>query len=138
MIPQLGAPLGLVVASGLFAYVIANLSTDDFFSWGWRYPFFVAFAINVGALFARLRIVMTVEYGKQFENRDLEPTPIIETLRMEGRNIIAGAFAPLASFALFHMVTVFPLSWIFLFTSQPPARFLTIELIGAEIGRAHV
>src|SRR3546814_1327489 len=73
MIPQLGAPLGLVVASGLFAYFIANLSTDDFFSWGWRYPFSVAFAINVVALFARLRIVMTVEYGKQFENRDLEP-----------------------------------------------------------------
>lgn len=134
MIPQLGAPLGLVVASGLFAYFIANLSTDDFFSWGWRYPFFVAFAINVVALFARLRIVMTAEYGKQFENRDLEPTPIIETVRMEGRNIIAGAFAPLASFALFHMVTVFPLSWIFLFTSQPPARFLTIELIGAAVG----
>ena len=134
MIPQLGAPLGLVVASGLFAYFIANLSADDFFSWGWRYPFFVAFAINVVALFARLRIVMTAEYSKQFENRDLEPTPVVETVRMEGRNIIAGAFAPLASFALFHMVTVFPLSWIFLFTRQPPARFLTIELIGGAVG----
>src|SRR3546814_4321757 len=92
MIPQLGAPLGLVVASGLFAYFIANLSPDDFFSWGWSYPFFVAFAINVVALFARLRTVMTAEYGKQFEHRALEPTPLIATLRMEGRNIIAASF----------------------------------------------
>src|SRR3546814_15219230 len=105
MIPQLGAPLGLVVASGLFAYFIANLSTDDFFSWGWRYPFFVAFAINVVALFARLRIVMTVEYGKQFENRHLAPPPIIDTHRMEGRNLISGAFAPLPTFPPFPMVT---------------------------------
>jgi MFS family permease len=134
MVPQLGAPLGLVVASGLFAYFIANLSAEDFFSWGWRYPFFVAFAINVVALFARLRIVTTAEYGKQFESRDLEPTRIRDTVRAEGRNIIAGAFAPLASFALFHMVTVFPLSWIFLYTNQPPARFLSIELIGAVVG----
>ncbi|HWU00543.1 MAG TPA: MFS transporter [Terriglobales bacterium] len=134
MVPQLGAPLGLVVASALFAFFISKLSAEDFFDWGWRYPFFVAFAINVVALFARLRIVVTPEYQKQFENRDLEPTPILETLDAEGRNIITGAFAPLASFALFHMVTVFPLSWIFLYTQQPPTRFLVIEMIGAAWG----
>ena len=81
MIPQLGAPLGLMVASGLFAYFVANLSADDFFDWGWRYAFFVAFAINVVALFARLRIVVTPEYERQFESRDLEPAPVIETVQ---------------------------------------------------------
>src|SRR6186713_1318613 len=40
MVPQLGAPLGLIVASALFAYFAGNLSADDFFDWGWRYPFF--------------------------------------------------------------------------------------------------
>ena len=134
MIPQLGAPLGLMVASGLFAYFIVNLTTEDFFDWGWRYPFFVAFAINVVALFARLRIVATPEYAKQFESRELVPTRIRETVQHEGRNIIIGAFAPLASFALFHMVTVFPLSWVYLFTSQSAQRFLIIEVIGAGVG----
>lgn len=134
MIPQLGAPLGLMVASGLFAYFVANLSAQDFFDWGWRYPFFVAFAINVVALFARLRLVVTPEYQKQFESRELEPARVGATVRAEGGNIIIGAFAPLASFALFHMVTVFPLSWIFLFTRQPPARFLMIQLLSAAVG----
>ena len=58
MIPQLGAPLGLMVASGLFAFFVGLLSPTDFLEWGWRFPFFVAFAINVVALFARLRIVV--------------------------------------------------------------------------------
>jgi MFS family permease len=138
MVPQLGAPLGLMIASGLFAYFVANLSADDFFNWGWRYPFFVAFAINVVALFARLRIVVTPAYTKQFESRELEPAPVLETVRAEGRHIAIGAFTPAASFALFHMVTVFPLSWVFLFTRQPPARFLVIELIGAAIGVAAI
>ncbi len=134
MIPQLGAPLGLIVASALFAFLVSALSAADFLDWGWRYPFFVAFAINVVALFARLRIVSTPDYAELYESRELQPSPVLETLRTQGRNIVIGAFAPLASFALFHMVTVFPLSYIFLYTKENPARFLVIEIIGAAVG----
>lgn len=138
MIPQLGAMLGLMVASALFAYFVHMLSAEDFFSWGWRYPFFVAFAINVVALFARLRMVSSDEYMEQLKTRELQPKEVVETLRKEGRNIIAGAFVPLASFALFHMVTVFPLSWVFLFTTENPAQFLMIELMAATLGLAAI
>ncbi len=138
MIPQLGAPRGLMVASLLFAYFLANLSPADFLEWGWRYPFFVAFAINVVALFARLRIVVTPEYAQRFETQDLEPAATIETVRATGRNIVIGAFAPLASFALFHLVTVFPLSWVYLFTPETPVRFLIIQTIGAAVGVAAI
>ena len=62
MIPQLGAPFGFLLASGLFAYFILNLTDEDFLSWGWRFPFYVAFTINVVALFARLRLVVTDEF----------------------------------------------------------------------------
>ncbi len=134
MMPQLGAPLALMVAAGLFAFFLNTLSTADFLDWGWRYPFFVAFAINVVALFARLRIVVTHEFERLFESRELQPSPVVETVRSEGRNIVIGAFAPMASFALFHMVTVFPLSWIALYTDQPLERFLMIEVIGAFVG----
>lgn len=134
MVPQLGAPLGLIVASALFAFFYATLSNAEFLAWGWRYPFFVAFALNVVALFARLRMVVTPDYTRLFENRELQPTPVLETVRQEGRNIIIGAFAPLASFALFHMVTVFPLSWIHLRTNAGIVQFLTIEIVSAMFG----
>ena len=134
MIPQLGAPLGLIVASLLFMFLIATLPAEDFLAWGWRYPFFVAFAINVVALFARLRIVVTPEYAELFENRALEPAPLLETVRSEWKTIVIGTFAPLASFAMFHMVTVYPLSWVFLFTDESPVRFLVIEAIAAVVG----
>lgn len=138
MIPQLGAPAGLIVASALFAFFVGNLSSEDFFAWGWRYPFFVAFAINVVALFARLRIVSTSEYSELFLNRELQPARVRDTLQAEGRNVLTGAFAPLASFALFHMVTVFPLSWVFLFTSEGIARFLVIQTIAGFFGLAAI
>lgn len=134
MVPQLGAPIGLIVASALFAYFLTKLSASDFMDWGWRYPFFVAFAINVVALFARLRIVVTPTFQAAFETLELHPTPVTKAVREEGGSIVIGAFAPLASFAMFHMVTVFPLSWVFLYTDEAPSRFLMIELIGAVFG----
>ena len=134
MIPQLGAPIGLAVAVALFAYFLAVLSSEDFLSWGWRYPFFVALAINVVALFARLRIVATPEYGRLFENQELQPSPPFETVFKHWRTIALGALAPLASFALFHIVTVFPLSWVTLTAREEPVRFLIIELVGAGVG----
>ncbi len=138
MIPQLGAPLGLMMASALFAYFISRLSPADFLDWGWRYPFFVAFAINVVALFARLRIVVAPEYTQSFESRYLKPEPVARTLRTEGVNVIIGTFAPLASLALFHMVTVFPLSWVYIFTQQDTSRFLVIQIVAAAFGVAAI
>jgi len=134
MIPQLGAPLGLLIASALFVYFLLLLSPQDFLSWGWRYPFIVALAVNVVALFARLRLVATPEFQRLFETRDLQPSPPFGTLFKEWRAIALGAFAPLASFALFHLVTVFPLSWVKLHTEPEPIRFLAIEMISAVVG----
>jgi len=134
MIPQLGAPLGLIVAALLFAFFTASLDGADFLDWGWRYPFFVAFAINVVALFARLRIVESPSFERLYQTRDLMAERPLRTLARAWRTIVMGAFAPLASFALFHMVTVFPLSWVFLFTPESPTRFLVIEAGAATTG----
>lgn len=133
MIPQLGAPLGLFVATALFAYFLTGLSREDFLSWGWRYPFFVVLAINVVALFARLRLVATPEFQRLFDNRELQPSPAFRTMFIEWRTIALGAFAPLASFALFHTVTVFPLSWVTLHDYEHTARFLMIEIAGTVV-----
>jgi MFS family permease len=134
MIPQLGAPIGLFVATAVFAFLLTALKTSDFLEWGWRYPFFVAFVINVVALFARLRLISTPAFEKLFENRELQPSSLSELFRDHGKVVLLGAFAPLASFALFHLVTVFPLSWFVLTSGEPPVRFLTIELVGAAVG----
>lgn len=131
MLPQLGAPFGLIVATILFEYFYGNLSEADFLAWGWRYPFYAAFAINVVALFARLRMVATQEYAHLFERNDLKPSPFVETVRQEGGDILIASLAPLGTFALFHIVTVFPLSWVVLFTEEDRTWLLTVLLIGA-------
>jgi MFS family permease len=133
MLGQLGAPVGFIVAAGVFAFLHASLTQEDFIAWGWRYPFFVAFAINVVALFARLRLVVAEEYQDKMGELELEPTPIGELFRAKGQHVVIGAFAALASYALFHIVTIFPLSWILLFSDQSIVDFLLVQIVGACI-----
>lgn len=132
MLPQLGAPIGFAIASALFAYFIGNLSADDFLSWGWRYPLFVAFAINVTALFARLRIVATPAFEQALARQELEPQPAGSTLRLQGWEILVAAFVPLAAFATFYLVTIFPLSWSVV-TDQRSAADMLLWQTGAAV-----
>lgn len=131
MLSQLGAPLGFLIACGLFAYLWSNLSSQEFLDWGWRYPFFAAFTINVVALFARLRLVVTPEYERELDASQLHPCSVRELLATQGNNVLIGAFSALASFALFHIVTVFPLSWVMLYSQQVIGEFLAVQIAGA-------
>lgn len=133
MLGQLGAPVGFIVAASVFAFLYASLEQRDFLAWGWRYPFYVAFAINVVALFARLRIVVAEEYQGRMGELELEPTPVGELFRARGQHVVIGAFAALASYALFHIVTIFPLSWIALYSDQSIVDFLLVQILGGFI-----
>jgi MFS family permease len=133
MLPQLSDPVGFIIAAGLFAFIWSSLSHQDFIEWGWRYPFFAAFAINVVALFARLRMVVAPRYAEQMKQRDLVPSPVRELARSQSRNVVLGAFAPLGSYAMFHLVTIFALSWAMLFTHQSLVSFLLVQIVGALV-----
>ncbi|KFI07584.1 MFS transporter [Massilia sp. BSC265] len=133
MLGQLAAPVGFLIAAGLFAFLLTNLTQDDFLVWGWRYPFFCAFAINIVALFARLRLVSTSEYSRLLDSHELDPAPVGELVKSQGSNIAIGALAALASYALFHLVTVFPLSWIQLYDTRPMDEFLHVQMWGAGL-----
>ncbi|ASJ75691.1 MFS transporter [Granulosicoccus antarcticus] len=133
-LPQIGAPLGLILAASLYLFLIVSLSDEDFLLFGWRYPFFVTFAINVVALFARLRLTESVEFKTLYTSNELAPARTLDVIREEWQQIIIGAFTPLASLALFHMVTVFPLSWIMLNSSEHLELFIVIEIIAATFG----
>jgi MFS family permease len=134
MMPQLGAPLGFILAAGIFAYFHSALNEADFLEWGWRYPFFVAFAINVVALFVRLRLVATSEFGALLDRAELAPVRTVDLVKNHGVDLLIGTFTPLASFAMFHLVTIFSLSWVTLTTDHDISGFLLVELVGAIIG----
>jgi MFS family permease len=55
--------LALALTATLFAVLAASLQPPDFVAWGWRYPFMMGPALNIVALFARLRLVAVEPAG---------------------------------------------------------------------------
>src|SRR5690606_5201468 len=50
MFPQLGAPLGFILANGCFLLLGELLTEEQLFSWGWRVPFIVSAVLVVTGL----------------------------------------------------------------------------------------
>jgi MFS family permease len=55
-------------------------------------------------------------------------------LSKHSTDVVLGAFVPLASFAMFHLVTIFPLSWVTLYGGQSAGEFLLVQVLGAAVG----
>lgn len=69
--PQLGAPLGFIIANGLFLIVAAALPSDDpsrpseaFLDWGWRIPFLFSAVMVIIGLWIRLNLVESTTFSK--------------------------------------------------------------------------
>ena len=130
MVPQLGGPIGFCVAASLFFVLTGFLTEEEFYTYGWRFAFFAVMAVNVVSLFARLRL-LTADFGA--DETPLQSAPFGEMLRTQWRTIALSTFLPVASYALFHMVTVFPLSYTLLFTEYSMARIILYELVGGVL-----
>lgn len=130
MVPQLGGPIGFCVAASLFFVLTGFLTDEEFISFGWRFAFFGVMAVNVVSLFARLRL-LTADFGP--DKLPPEHVPLMPLLRRQWRPILISAFMPLASYALFHMVTVFPLAHALLYSSDHVSYILILQLVGGML-----
>jgi metabolite-proton symporter len=116
--PQLGAPLGFIIANGLFLVIAALLPSNDpsrpseaFLAWGWRIPFlFSAVMVAVG-LWVRLALVESAAFAKTVRAGKVQPVPLAAALRLHWRALILGTFYMLATYVLFYLMTTFSLSY---------------------------
>ncbi|MEO1798659.1 MAG: MFS transporter [Pseudomonadota bacterium] len=131
MVAQLGGPFGFAVAASLFYVLTGFLTLDEFYQYGWRFAFFAVMAVNVVSLFARIRLLQT-DFGGNEES--FQMAPIGELLRTQWRPILLSTTLPIASYALFHMVTIFPLAYQLLYGSVYIETLLLWQLIGAGFG----
>ncbi len=128
IIPQLGSPIGFAVAAAMFFVLTGFLTEEEFLQWGWRFAFFAAMALNVVSLFARIRLLAT-DFGA--DQSRLKSAPLEPLLRDQWREILLSAFVPLASYALLHLVTVFPLAYVSLYGDVPISGILLSQMLGA-------
>jgi metabolite-proton symporter len=108
--PQVGVPLGLVLATGLF-YVVQQLPEAQLESWGWRVPFLVSSVLVALGLYIRLKIEDSPAFRAVKEKGQQERFPAGVVLRKSGGRVLIGALAMAAANIPFYMATVFALTY---------------------------
>lgn len=116
--PQLGAPIGFILANGLFLAIAALLPSDDpsrpseaFLNWGWRIPFLFSIVMVVIGLWVRLNLVESRAFDRTVSTGQVQKVPLAAAFRSHGKQLVLGTFYMLATYVLFYLMTTFSLSY---------------------------
>jgi metabolite-proton symporter len=116
--PQLGAPIGFIIANGLFLIIAALLPAEDpskpssaFLEWGWRIPFLFSAVMVIVGLWVRLNLVESAAFKKTVTTGQVVKVPLVEAFRTHWKELILGTFYMLATYVLFYLMTTFSLSF---------------------------
>ncbi len=116
--PQVGAPLGFIIANGIFLSINAALpptggalQSEAFLSWGWRVPFLFSAVMVVVGLWVRLKLVESAAFTDAEKRGAIRKLPLSTTFRFHWREVLLGTFIMLATYVLFYLMSSFTLTY---------------------------
>jgi metabolite-proton symporter len=130
MFPQLGAPLGFILSSGIFLLLTHFLDDAEFMAWGWRVPFLASAVLVLVGLWVRLRIEETPAFQRAIAQDERVASPMLNVLRQFPQRLVLGVFASVVTFVVFYLMTVFSLSWGVSRLGYSREHFLLLQMAG--------
>jgi metabolite-proton symporter len=130
MFPQLGAPLGFILSTGVFVLLTEYLSDAEFLAWGWRVPFLASAILVLVGLYVRLRLTETPAFERALANNERVRVPLATVAREHGRMLVLTTFAAVTTFVIFYLMTVFTLSFGTTALGFARQEFLLLQIIG--------
>jgi MFS family permease len=109
--PQLGAPIGFIIANLLFVALQTFCTPEQFMAWGWRVPFYFSAVMVVIGLWVRLKLVESASFKKVLDQKKVVKSPFAVTMKKHWRPTLAGTFIMLATYVLFYLMTSFTLTY---------------------------
>ncbi|WP_112944388.1 MULTISPECIES: MFS transporter [unclassified Rhizobium] len=131
MFPQLGAPLGLFLSSGIFWVLLQFMPQEQLLAWGWRVPFIASIILIVIGLWVRLSITETPDFQKAIDKKERVAVPVAEVFRKHKRSLFLGTFVALATFVLFYIGSAYLLSYNVKVLKIPFLDALEIQIVGS-------
>ena len=109
--PQLGAPIGFIIANVIFLVFSYTLTPEAFMEWGWRVPFLLSAVMVIIGLYVRLKLIETPAFTKVVESNEVAKLPLARVFKTSWRPLILGTFIMLATYVLFYLMTTFTLTY---------------------------
>jgi metabolite-proton symporter len=130
MFPQLGAPLGFVLSTGIYILLDGYLTNEQLFAGGWRIPFIASAALVFVGLWIRLKIAETPEFRRALDRDERVRVPLASVVREHPRTLVLATLAAVTTFVVFYLMTVFTLSWGTSRLGFTRQEFLLLQIVG--------
>ncbi|ENU79650.1 hypothetical protein F975_02279 [Acinetobacter sp. ANC 3789] len=129
MFPQLGAPVGFILATGAFLLLSACMSNAEFMQWGWRIPFVSSAVLVFMGLYIRLKLQETPAFQKVLDKQKEVNIPVKDVFTKHFKSLCLGTVAAICTFVVFYLTTVFALQWGTTELGYTRNQFLEIQLV---------
>jgi len=130
MFPQLGAPLGFILSTGIFVLLTELLSDAEFLGWGWRIPFLASAVLVFVGLYVRLQLTETPAFQRAISRDERVRVPLLAVIRDHTRTLVLATLAAITTFVVFYLMTVFTLSWGTSELGFARQEFLLLQMVG--------
>ena len=105
--PQLGAPLGLLLANGGFLLIIALFGQAAMTDWAWRIPFLSSFVLVAIGLYVRLKLTEAPIFIAALNKPKPKALPMMEVIVTHFKPFFLGMLICLAGYVLFYIMIAF-------------------------------
>ena len=105
--PQLGAPLGLLLANGVFLLITVLLGQAAMTDWAWRIPFLSSFVLVAIGLYVRLKLTEAPIFIATLNKPKPKTLPMMEVIVTHFKPFFLGMLICLAGYVLFYIMIAF-------------------------------
>jgi metabolite-proton symporter len=131
--PQVGVPLGLLLANGILALMGALTDEPAFLSWGWRVPFLLSGLLVLVGLWIRMTISESPLFREVEESHTQAGAPIMEVLRSYPKQVLLAIGARLGVDVAFYTFVLFITTYVATYLKLPRNYALNAVLIAAAV-----
>ncbi|WP_029146031.1 MFS transporter [Microbacterium luticocti] len=103
--PQIGVPIGLLLASGVMALMALIAPGKAFHDWGWRIPFLLSVVLIIIGYWVRRRVSESPVFQEIAERKEETRMPIVQLFRHHALLVIIAALVFAGNNAVGYMTT---------------------------------
>ncbi|GAA4886634.1 MFS transporter [Actinomycetospora straminea] len=131
--PQVGVPIGLVLANLVFLLVSTSTSREQFLAWGWRIPFLLSIVLVFVGLFVRARVDESPVFTQLREQRARRSAPMLAVLRDQPRALLVAIGLFIANNMIGYLLIAFITSYGTRVLGLPSSTMLAVGIAGAVV-----
>ena len=120
--PQVGVPIGLLLANGVLSLMAVLSSNEAFLSWGWRVPFLLSGLLVIVGLWIRMTLAESPLFAEAEVGHE-EAAPVVEVLRSYWTKVLLAIGARVGVDVAFYTFVLFITTYIVdVSGAAPPVR----------------